>query len=68
MRQVGFIEDFGYELVERSGPSHQPTFVVAAWAQKSGGDRVQTDKVSAAAKKSAERQAAQLLVDVLAGG
>jgi hypothetical protein len=68
MRQVGVIEAFGYELIESRGPSHQPTFVMAAWAQMPGGNRVQTDNVAAAARKSAERQAAQLLVEILASG
>ena len=31
LRQVGVIDDFGYELLERSGPSHQPIFVMGAW-------------------------------------
>ena len=66
MRQVGVIDDFGYELIERRGPSHQPVFVMAAWAQMPGGRRVQTEEVSAAARKGAERQAAQLLVEALA--
>ena len=66
LRQVGIIDDFGYELLERSGPSHQPIFVMGAWATVSGDEgRLRGADVRAGSKKDAERVAAEALMDRL---
>jgi Cft2 family RNA processing exonuclease/dsRNA-specific ribonuclease len=65
LRQRGFIEDFGYELLEQSGASHQPRFRMRAWAQAPGGAREAGPEAEAPSKKEAQLQAATQLLDLL---
>ncbi len=66
LRQAGRLEDYGYELLEQNGPSHQPTFRVVAWARLPDGRSLRTDVVEASAKKAAQRLAADRLMERLA--
>jgi len=63
--QVGVLQTIGYEVVDQSGPSHQPTFVVVAWAMTPDGGTLRTDPVPAPSKKAAQRLAADRLLDRL---
>jgi Cft2 family RNA processing exonuclease/dsRNA-specific ribonuclease len=65
LRQVGVLEGFGYELIERRGPSHQPVFVVVAWAEAGSFGRIESARTEARSKKDAERAAAEGLMDRL---
>jgi Cft2 family RNA processing exonuclease/dsRNA-specific ribonuclease len=62
LRQVGLLEGFGYELIERRGPSHQPVFVVVAWAEAGSLGRIESAETEARSKKEAERAAAEGLM------
>lgn len=57
--------DFGYELVDRSGPSHAPTFTMRGWFQDYEEDRVYTEPVIAESKKEAEKRCAALLMEAM---
>jgi dsRNA-specific ribonuclease len=59
------LASFGYCLVAQGGPSHQPLFTVAAWAELPGGERLEGKAVEAPSKKAAERAAASERVAVL---
>jgi dsRNA-specific ribonuclease len=63
MRQSGAIVDFGYELRAQQGPSHQPLFVVEAWAQAPSGERIRDCQGEARSKKDAQRIAAAALLE-----
>lgn len=67
LRQLGVVEDFGYDVVDRRGPSHQPVFVVVAWANVPEG-RVEGTAVEARSKKQGEREAAEALLERLEAG
>ncbi len=54
MRQLGLIRGYGYEVVERRGPPHQPIFVMRGWVDAVDGERVSTDGLDAASKKEGE--------------
>ncbi len=60
-RQQRHLVNFGYELVDHQGPSHQPIFVMTAWAELPGGNRCTTDHISAGSKKEAQMAAADAL-------
>jgi dsRNA-specific ribonuclease len=60
-RQQKHLVNFGYDLVAHQGPSHQPVFVMTAWAELPGGDRRTTDRVTASSKKEAQVAAASAL-------
>ena len=60
-RQQQYLVDFGYELIDHHGPSHQPVFVMTAWAELPGGDKRITDQVTAGSKKEAQLAAASAL-------
>jgi dsRNA-specific ribonuclease len=64
-RQQQHLVNFGYELMEHHGPSHQPVFVMTAWAELPGGDKRITDPVTASSKKAAQLAAAFALRAVL---
>jgi hypothetical protein len=64
-RQQQHLVNFGYELMEHHGPSHQPVFVMTAWAELPGGDRRITEPVTAGSKKAAQLAAAAALRTVL---
>jgi len=66
LRQTGWVETFGYDLLESRGPSHQPVFVVRAWAQLPSMGRIEGPEVEARSKKKAEGEAATALLDQLA--
>jgi hypothetical protein len=57
-RQQQHLVNFGYELMDHHGPSHQPVFVMMAWAELPGGDRRITAPVTAGSKKEAQLAAA----------
>ncbi len=63
--QAGMLAGAGYDLLDQSGPSHQPTFVVVAWAKLPDGRTVKTEPTPAASKKSAQRAAGERLVELL---
>jgi dsRNA-specific ribonuclease len=63
LRQTGVVRDFGYEEVERSGPSHQPVFTMTAWAILEDDEKITGDLVRADSKKAAQLAAAGALVD-----
>ena len=46
-------------------PSHQPTFVVIAWAKLPDGRTLRTEPAHAASKKAAQRMAGELMVNLL---
>ncbi len=65
MCQARILQSSGYDLLGQSGPSHQPTFTVAAWAVTAEGQTLRTDPAHAASKKAALRAAADQLLDLL---
>jgi dsRNA-specific ribonuclease len=66
LTQAGVLQATGYDVVDQSGPSHQPTFTVVAWATTAAGQTLRTEAVCASSKKSAQRTAADQLLDLLA--
>jgi|GEM_PF-6735780 len=62
LRQAGVIHDFGYTLHEQRGPSHMPIFVMEGWALIRKEERIETPRVEAGSKKTAQREAAGMLV------
>ncbi len=65
LRQVGILQDIGYEVLDQTGPSHQPTFSVIAWATTLEGHTHSSQPVQASSKKSGQRLAADRLLDLL---
>ena len=65
LMQTGRLLDFGYEETERSGPSHQPVFVMIAWAIGLDNEKITCEPTRADSKKAAQRAAAAELVDRL---
>jgi len=65
LTQIGLVEATGYELLDQSGPSHHPIFVMVAWATIPDGRTIRTEPISASSKKSAQRTAADHLLDLL---
>jgi hypothetical protein len=63
--QAGVLRAASYDLVDQSGPSHQPVFTVVAWATTPEGHTFRTEPVEAPSKKGAQRQAAERLLDLL---
>ncbi|MHA1128961.1 MAG: double-stranded RNA binding motif domain-containing protein, partial [Alphaproteobacteria bacterium] len=63
---AGVLRDLDYEVVDRGGPSHQPTFAVVARATTGDGRTWQTESVDAPSKKVGQRAAAGRLLDLLA--
>ena len=63
--QAGLLSGTGCEFLDQSGPSHQPNFVVVAWARLPDGRTLKTEPASAASKKSAQRAARECLVGLL---
>jgi dsRNA-specific ribonuclease len=63
--QVGLLQAVGYDVLDQTGPSHQPTFAIVAWAQTSAGDMIRAEPVHAPSKKSGQREAADRLLDLL---
>ena len=66
LRQAGLLDSAGYELLEQAGPSHQPTFVMVAWANLPDGRNVRSEPAGAPSKKAAQAAAANGLLDRLA--
>ena len=64
-RQTKHLAGFGYELVDHQGPSHQPIFVMTAWAELPGGNRCTTNPITAGSKKEAQIAAADALRTLL---
>ncbi len=64
-RQQKHLLNFGYDLVDHQGPSHQPTFVMTAWAELSNGERCTTAAITAGSKKEAQSAAADALRHLL---
>jgi Cft2 family RNA processing exonuclease len=64
-RQLGLLNDFGYDDLGRAGPPHAPEFLVRAWAKGPGGSQVTGDPEKAGNKKEAQRLAAASLVGQL---
>ncbi|MFP4165256.1 MAG: MBL fold metallo-hydrolase [Chitinispirillaceae bacterium] len=65
LKQRGYLMDFGYTLLECSGPSHAPLFSVSAWARFSDQSTTVSQPQAGNSKKEAERNAARELVSLL---
>jgi dsRNA-specific ribonuclease len=65
LSQAGLVQATGYELIDQTGPSHQPTFSTVAWATIPDGRTLRTEPVTASSKKSGQRAAADRLLDLL---
>jgi len=65
LTQAGLLQTTGYELLDQTGPSHQPTFTVVAWATVPDGRTIRAEPISALSKKSGQRAAADRLLDLL---
>ncbi len=65
LRQAGVLDSVGYELLEQAGPSHQPTFVMVAWAKLPDGRSLQSEPACAPAKKAAQAASANSLLTQL---
>jgi dsRNA-specific ribonuclease len=65
LMQAGLLQAAGYELLDQSGPSHQPTFTTVAWATLPDGRTLRTEPVNGPSKKSGQRAAADRLLDLL---
>jgi ribonuclease-3 len=65
LTQAGLLQANGYELLDQSGPSHQPTFTTIAWATMSDGRTIRSEPISGSSKKSGQRAAAGRLLDLL---
>lgn len=65
LKQVGLIHTVEYEMIDQVGPSHQPTFVVVGRVTMPDGQRLNTQPVNASSKKTAQRAAAENLVQLL---
>jgi len=65
LTQAGLLQTTGFELLDQTGPSHQPTFTVVAWATVPDGRTIRTEPVNALSKKSGQRTAADRLLDRL---
>jgi len=65
LRQAGLLRASGFEIVDQTGPSHQPTFTVVAWGTTPEGRTIRAEPVSGSSKKSAQRAAAAQLLDLL---
>ncbi len=66
LAQAGLLQAAGYDLLDQSGPSHQPTFTVVAWATFPDGRTIRADPVNASSKKIGQRAAADRLLGLLA--
>jgi dsRNA-specific ribonuclease len=66
LTQAGVLQEVDYEVVDCSGPSHQPTFAVVARATAGDGQTWRTEPVDAPSKKTGQRAAAGRLLDLLA--
>lgn len=64
-RQTKHLVSFGYDLVDHQGPSHQPVFVMIAWAELPSGNRCTTEPITAGRKKEAQIVAADALRTLL---
>ena len=62
MRQLGIIQGYRFELVERRGPPHLPIFVVRGCLDAADGETLYTDPVEAKSKKEGEAAAAEPLL------
>jgi len=62
MRQLGLIQNYRFELVERRGPPHAPIFVVRGCLETTGGETLFTAAVEAKSKKDGEIAAAEPLL------
>jgi len=65
LAQVGLLQATGYELLDETGPSHQPTFSIVAWATLPDSRTVRTEPSNASSKKSGQQAAADRLLDLL---
>ena len=63
--QAGILQASSYDWLDQSGPSHQPVFTVVAWATTADGRTIRTESVQAPSKKTAQRLAADCLLDLL---
>jgi dsRNA-specific ribonuclease len=65
LTQAGLLHAAGYDQIGQTGPSHQPTFTMVAWAKLGDGRTLRTDPAHATSKKSAQRAAANALLNLL---
>jgi dsRNA-specific ribonuclease len=65
LRQQGVINDFGYDVVAKEGPDHEPTFTMMGWAKLPNDTMLQTGKIVAEAKKEGALQCANVLWELL---
>ena len=65
LTQAGLLRATGYELLDQTGPSHQPTFATVAWATLPDGRTLRTEPLNGPSKKAGQRAAADRLLDLL---
>ncbi len=65
LTQAGLLQAIGHEMLDQTGPSHQPTFTVVGWATTPDGRTLRTEPTNASSKKSAQRTAADRLLELL---
>lgn len=65
LTQAGLLGGSGFDLLDQSGPSHQPTFVVVAWTRLLDGRTLRTEPAHAPSKKAAQRLAGESMVALL---
>ncbi len=65
LTQAGLLQANGYELLDPSGPSHQPTFTAVAWATIPDGRTIRSEPISGSSKKAGRHAAAGRLLDLL---
>jgi Cft2 family RNA processing exonuclease/dsRNA-specific ribonuclease len=67
LTHAGLLQATGYEFLDQTGPTHQPTFTLIAWATTPEGRTMRTEPIHAPSKKTGQRTAATRLLDLLVG-
>lgn len=65
LRQRRYILDYGYSMLDTTGPSHAPVFSIQAWAQIDDQTRTLSHPQHGISKKEAELRAARDLVEII---
>lgn len=65
LKQAGLVKHFDYEIVQQTGPSHQPVFEIRGCVTMPDGQTWTTDPVHAPSKKSGQRIAADKILSLL---
>ena len=67
LRQRKLLRSFGYELLDRRGPPHQPVFVVRGFVERMNGERLLTEPIEAKTRKEGEAAVASQMVTLAMG-